>query len=73
MEWISNKTGEFVGWIAKGGLRGIGRIGNECTGIFIIIAIIGVYITMSGNKKLGTKITSLDFMVYIILKAFSNV
>lgn len=73
MEWIEDKISSFVGWIAKGGLRGLGKLGNECTGLFIIIAIIGIYITMAGNKKLGTKVTSMDFIIYILLKAFSNV
>lgn len=73
MEWIGDKLSSFVGWIAKGGLRGLGKIGDECTGLFIIVAIIGIYITMAGNKKLGTKVTSMDFIIYILLKAFSNV
>ncbi|NFE73404.1 hypothetical protein FDC27_05030 [Clostridium botulinum] len=73
MDWLINKIGDFTLWITKGGLRGIGKLGVECTGIFIIVGIIGLYITMSGNRKLGTKITSSDLMIYLLLKVLSNV
>ncbi|GAA0076225.1 hypothetical protein UT300005_06030 [Clostridium sp. CTA-5] len=73
MDWLINKIGDFAGWITKSGLRGIGNLGVECTGLFIIVGIMGLYITMSGNKKLGTKITSSDIMIYLLLKVLSNV
>lgn len=40
----------------------------ELTPIFVVAAIIGIFITMAGFKKLGTKISSLSFLIYILLR-----
>lgn len=36
--------------------------------IFVIIAIIGLYLTMSGNREKGTKITSFSIITYLIVR-----
>lgn len=52
-----------------------GAIGNglvQSTPIFIVVAMIGVYISMSGNRKLGTKISSGAILLYILLEVCYN-
>lgn len=41
----------------------------ELTPVFVIVAIVGIFMTMAGYKKLGTKVSSLSFLIYIILRA----
>lgn len=40
----------------------------ELTPIFVIVAIIGIFITMVGYRKVGTRISSLSFLIYILLR-----
>lgn len=40
----------------------------ELTPIFIVAAMIGILISMVGFRKLGTRISSLSFLIYILLK-----
>lgn len=41
----------------------------ELTPVFVVVAIIGVFLTMAGYKKLGTRMSSLSFLIYFILRA----
>lgn len=41
---------------------------DSLTGIFIIVAMVGVFFSMAGEKKIGTKLSSLSFVIYLILK-----
>lgn len=40
----------------------------ELTSVFVVVAIIGIFITMAGYRKLGTKMSSLSFLLYILLR-----
>ncbi len=40
--------------------------------VFVIGALIGAYFMIAGNKKVGTKITSTSFILYIILKVVTS-
>lgn len=41
---------------------------TELTPVFVVAAIIGVFVTMAGYKKLGTKMSSLSFLLYLLLR-----
>ncbi len=36
--------------------------------IFIISGIVGMYFIMAGEKKIGTKITSLSLLIYLLIR-----
>lgn len=65
---LISKLKEGVLWIGDkilGGL-GIGLIG--LTPVFAGACMIGVFLTIAGEKKLGTKISSLSIVIYFLLK-----
>lgn len=39
--------------------------------LFIVTAMGGIFVTMGGNKTLGTRLTSGAIMIYIVLKVLS--
>lgn len=66
--WVGNKlAGGFI-WVLK--QMGIGGavIVSELDYIFLLGAIVGVYLIMAGNKRLGTKFTSLSILSYLIAR-----
>lgn len=65
---LISKLKEGVLWIGDkilGGL-GVGLIG--LTPVFAGACMIGVFLTIAGEKKLGTKISSLSIVIYFLLK-----
>lgn len=40
----------------------------ELTPVFVVVAIVGIFLTMAGFKKLGTRMSSLSFLIYFILR-----
>ena len=54
-------------------INDIGSFGASLYPLFVIICIIGVYMNMMGAKEKGTKISSLSFLTYLILKVMSSV
>lgn len=40
--------------------------------VFIVGALVGAYFMIAGNKKVGAKITSTSFILYIILKVVAS-
>ncbi|KJS81659.1 MAG: hypothetical protein JM58_16425 [Peptococcaceae bacterium BICA1-8] len=69
MQWLIDKIFQGLSWIIDKISNGLGFAIKDLDGVLIIIAIIGVYFIMAGNKKLGTKITSGSIIVYAILRA----
>lgn len=55
--WIGNKVIQSLG----NGLIGL-------TPVFAGGCMIGVFLTIAGEKKLGTKISSLSIVIYFLLK-----
>lgn len=51
----------------------IGVFGLSLYPVFVIACIIGVYLTMAGAKEKGVKLSSLSFIVYLLLKVMSSV
>lgn len=66
--WVGDKIIDGLGWIGKYIDKGGDVIADELIGVFIIGGMIGVFITMSGNKELGTKVSSISFLVYVAIK-----
>lgn len=73
MDYVLNKVNEFFTWAAKGGVHGIGKLGMQCSDLFIIAAMIGIFLTMAGAKKKGTTTTSISIILYIIMKVLASV
>ena len=73
MEYIADKINSFFTWIAKSGIHGIVKLGMQCEDLFMIAAIIGIFLTMAGAKKKGTTTTSISIFIYLLIKALSNV
>ena len=66
----------FNKWIDKSIatiISDIGSFGASLYPIFIIICIIGVYLTMAGAKEKGIKLSSLSFIIYLLMKVMSSV
>lgn len=68
VDGITSRIGSFFGWIGGKIATGIAGMVIELTPVFVVVCIIGIFISMSGNRKLGTKISSLSFMIYLLLK-----
>lgn len=62
LESFTQKIAEILGSGVNAGL-------DQFHDLFVLIALIGVYLIFAGNKKLGTKFTSGSILSYIILKA----
>ena len=67
LNWIGDKTGQIIG----AGAKGITIFICNFDGAFIIVAIVGIYLIMAGSKKLGTKLTSGAFILYLICKVIA--
>ena len=66
----------FNKWIDKSIatiISDIGSFGASLYPILIIICIIGVYLTMAGAKENGIKLSSLSFIIYLLMKVMSSV
>lgn len=59
-------------WIGKGILKAIVYLGKEAYPVFVILGICGFFIVMSGNKKLGMKITSVSVICYTFCKVIGE-
>lgn len=68
IEWTGEKIGEGIIYSLKWIGKKIGNVALSGESIFVIAAIIGVYLSMAGNKKLGTKISSISMLTYLIVK-----
>lgn len=72
LELIKSKIGEWsidkLSKIASRFSGGILGLTDTLFPIFVTIAIVGVLITMSGQRKLGTKVSSLSFIIYVVLR-----
>ena len=55
-------------WIGDKLLGGLGAGYIGLTPVLAGACMIGVFITIAGEKKLGTKISSLSIVIYFLLK-----
>lgn len=65
---LISKLKEGVLWIGDKILGGLGAGLIGLTPLFAGACMIGVFITIAGEKKLGTKISSLSIVIYFLLK-----
>lgn len=65
---LISKLKEGVLWIGDKVIQSLGNVLIELTPIFAGACIIGVFLTIAGEKKLGTKISSLSIVIYFLLK-----
>lgn len=55
-------------WLEDKIVQGLGSGLIGLTPVFTAICIIGVFLTIAGEKKLGTRISSLSIVIYFLLK-----
>lgn len=65
---LISKLKEGVLWIGDKILGGLGAGLIGLTPVFAGACMIGVFLTIAGEKKLGTKISSLSIVIYFLLK-----
>lgn len=70
MEWIMEKVNGLISYLESSASQAIGGKILELAPIFVVITLVGIYISMSGNKKLGTKLSSGSVIIYLLLKVF---
>lgn len=64
MNWLIERLGQFVG-------EGIGYTATQLEPVFVIIAMLGVFLMLFGAKKLGTKLTSVSILIYTLTRIIS--
>lgn len=69
MERIGNKIGELSASIIS---NGAGLI-EGLYPLFVIVCIIGLFLNMAGVEKKGKQISSMSFLLYLIMKVISSV
>lgn len=82
-EWIVSKIGNGMLWAGgklingvKFGFIKLGEfidkggdvIADDLVGVFIIGSMVGVLISMTGNKEIGTKVSSISFLAYLVIR-----
>lgn len=72
IEWVENKVAELTAKGAGATLSGIGKIVLQCDDLILIVGIIGIYFMIFGNRKTGTKLTSLSMLVYLLAEVISK-
>lgn len=68
LTWLGEKAMQFL----SGGFINICAALATQTHVFTIVAIVGAYLIMMGNKDAGTKVTSTTLITYIILKVVGS-
>ena len=68
LSWLGEKAVQFI----SGGFVSVCGALAAQTHVFTIVAIIGAYMIMIGNKDAGTKVTSTTLITYIILRVVGS-
>lgn len=71
MENALNWLGEQVLNLLNGGLVGICEMLASQSSVFVLVALVGAYFIMLGNKQTGSKIMSTSVITYLIIKVVS--
>ena len=71
MENALNWLGEQVLNLLNGGLVGICEMLASQSSLFVLVALVGAYFIMAGNKQTGSKIMSTSVITYLIIKVVS--
>lgn len=77
--YLFKKIGEGIAWLLKEGLIIIGKAAVVCIkelagypDVFVLVAVAGMIVVITGRKELGTKITSGSMLGYIICKVVAE-
>jgi hypothetical protein len=70
--WTVDKAADALILLGNGILKVLAALADAGEGMFIIAAIVGLFITMMGNKKIGTKISSISVITYFIIRAVTK-
>jgi hypothetical protein len=70
--WTIDKAADGLILLGNGILKVLAALADAGEGAFVIAAIIGLFITIMGNKKLGTKVSSISIITYFIIRAVTN-
>lgn len=65
---LISKLKEGILWVGDKILNGLGSGLIGLTPVFAGACMIGVFLTIAGEKKIGTKISSLSIVIYLLLK-----
>jgi hypothetical protein len=68
IDWLLGKAGEGVKLLFSTTADGIGYTALELEPIFIIIAMVGIFLILFGEKRWGTRLTSLSIITYTIAR-----
>ena len=68
LSWLGEKAVQFI----SGGFVNVCGALAAQTHVFTIVAIVGAYLIMVGNKEAGTKVTSTTLITYIILRVVGS-
>ena len=68
LSWLGEKAVQFI----SGGFVNVCGVLAAQTHVFTIVAIVGAYLIMMGNKEAGTKVTSTTLITYIILRVVGS-
>lgn len=70
---VQNK---LLGWV-EGGIRAmlgdIAVFADNLYSLFVIVCLIGIYLSMIGDKEKGARISSISFLSYLIVKVMADV
>ena len=65
--WLTEK----ITYLLNGGLVRVCKILASQTSAFVIVAVVGAYLLMLGNKETGNKVISTTVIAYLIVKVVS--
>ena len=71
MKYTLNWLGDQVIDLINGGLIEICKTLAPQTSLFVLVALVGAYFIMMGNKQTGSKIMSTSVIAYIVVKVVS--
>lgn len=60
-------------WIMDKITSGMVVLGEDLSEVCLLGFIIGLFFTMAGAKKTGTKVSSISFMVYLLLRVVLSI
>jgi hypothetical protein len=72
IDWVKSKVSEITTQGVITILAGTGKLLLQFDEVFLIVAMIGVYFIIFGNRKMGTKITSISTLLYFLAGVISK-
>lgn len=68
VNWLFDKIGKGFVWVLGGTAKGIGITATELEPVFIVVAMIGAFFIIFGEKRWGTKLTSISIFAYVLVR-----